>query len=426
MGLTRRRLLTRAGLGVTALAAARPLAAARRATAATQTAATETTAATRAAAAAPAGATRAGSGVVWRGVALGPGGVGDTQLYRTNRRFFGQTGTPWVRFWADWPTLQPERTLAPDRGSGAAALARLDQGIDAARADGRKVILTAWRFPRWANGTDAIGPVRDIGFELQDRVALGADPARRKDLTFRLPADLSPGSDWAAWIDFLITRYRDRIDALELLNEPNLQLWPQRGIAAATASMFISAQTVASRHVAPPLLAGPATADRTGDDRLSTAYDTFTADLLAELDARDFTAGPGFAWSHHSYADLENELTGGANRTAAVRALLEDRWRGWPAADPAAPGILITETGARLDVLAKLYGLSDPAAIRHQQAELLERYFRRMQFDPEGEGVGMVCQYLFVTDEHYDAGLCDLDGSPRPAYEAWGRLPAFT
>lgn len=363
--------------------------------------------------------------VLRRAVALGPGGIGETQQYDANRRFFDETGTPWVRLWADWPVLQPEPGLPPDRGSGAAALARLDAGIAGARGDGRRVMLTAWRFPRWANDTDWLSPARDISFETLDRVALGGDPAQRKDLTFRLPADLSPGSAWGSWIDFLIGRYGNSIDALELLNEPNLQLWPQIGVADAVARMFVTAQTVAGRHLGAPLLVGPATADPVGDSRLRTGYDTFTRDLLGQLDARGFRAGPGFAWSHHSYADLEGELRGQESRTAQARAMLVGRWAGWPAGDPAAPELFVTETGARLDRIAKLYGLGDVAAARQKQAELIERYWRRVQFGPEGAGVGMVCQYLFVTDMHYDAGLCDLDGTPRPAYRAWGRLPAF-
>jgi hypothetical protein len=87
--------------------------------------------------------------------------------------------------------------------------------------------------------------------------------------------------------------------------------------------------------------------------------------------------------------------------------------------------LLVTETGARLDKIAGQYGLSDPAAVLQKQAELIERNWQRMQFGPEGAGVGMVCLYLFVTDMHYDSGLCDLDGTPRPAYRAWARLPAF-
>jgi hypothetical protein len=60
-----------------------------------------------------------------------------------------------------------------------------------------------------------------------------------------------------------------------------------------------------------------------------------------------------------------------------------------------------------------------------QQADLLRRSARRMLTGPEGEGVAMVCQYLFVTDANYDSGLCALDGSPRPAYYAWGEVPTL-
>lgn len=363
------------------------------------------------------------SEVLWRGVAVGPGGIGGEQLYEANRRFFAETATPWVRMWADWPVLQPERSEAPDRGSGAAALARLDEGIARARADGLRVMLTAWRFPRWANGTDVLTPAADAAYQLEDRVESGGDPARRKDLTFKLPADLSFGSDWGRWIDFLLQRYGGSIDALELMNEPNLQLWPQTGIADAVARMMATAQTVASAHLAGLLLVGPATADTLEDSRLRTGYGTFTRELLDRLGAAGFTPGPRFAWSHHSYGDMEGDLGGSENRTAKVRSMLVGRWAGWPVGDAAAPGVLVTETGARLDKIAEQYGLRDPAAARQKQAELIGRNWQRMQFHPEGAGVGMVCLYLFVTDMNYDSGLCDLDGTPRPAYYAWAELP---
>lgn len=359
------------------------------------------------------------SSVLWRGVALGPGGIGDSQRYASNRRFYDETSTPWVRLWADWPVLQPERDAAPD-------FSRLDEDIAAARADGRKVMLTAWRFPRWANGTDSLTSAADAAHQLEDRIEPGGDPAHRKDLTFKLPGDLSFGSDWARWIDLLLGRYGGSIDALELTNEPNLQLWPQAGAPDALARMMATAQTVAGSHLSSPLLVAPATADAVGDSRLRTGYDTFTRDLLDRLDAHGFTAGPSFAWSHHSYADVEGDLAGTENRTAGVRGMLAGRWAGWPVGDAAAPGLLVTETGARLDRIAELYGLRDPAAVLQKQAELIDRAWRRMQFDPEGAGVGMVCHYLFVTDMNYDSGLCDLDGTPRPAYHAWGRLPAFS
>jgi hypothetical protein len=380
---------------------------------------------------------------LWRGVALGPGGVGREQDYAANRRFFAETGTSWVRMWADWPVLQPERTSAPDRGSGARALARLDEGIARAKADGLRVMLTAWRFPRWANGSDALGAT-EAAFQLADRIPSGGDPAGRKDTTFKLPSDLSPGSDWGRWIEFLIGRYGGigprSIDALELLNEPNLQLWPQRGpspdpadpfalgpltIQHAVARMFATAATVAARHPGAPLLVGPATADPVGDTRLRTGYDTFTKALLDRLQADGFAPGARFAWSHHAYNDVEGDLGGDANRAAQARAALVGRWAGWPAGDAAAPGVLITETGVRLTKVAAAYGLADAPSAREKQAELIERNWRRMQLGPEGAGVGLVCLYLFVTDINYDSGICDLDGTPRPAYHAWAQLPVF-
>lgn len=357
------------------------------------------------------------SEVLWRAVAIGPGGIGDEQRYATNQRYFAETRTPWVRLWADWPVLQPWREFPPD-------MSRIDEDIRRARDDCRRVVLTAWRFPLWANGTDVLTAEQERAYELEDRVDPGVDPVRRKDLTFKLPADLSPDSEWGRWIDHLIGRYGGGgIDALELLNEPNLQHWPQAGVADAVARMMASARTIAARHLAPPLLVAPATADVVASgDRLRTAYDTFTRDLLDRLDAHGFTPGPGFAWSHHSYADVEDDLAGEDNRTAAVRALLEGRWAGWPAGDPSDPGLLITETGARL---TRLGGAAEPTLARQRQAERIERYWWRMQFGPEGAGVAMVCLYPFVTDINYDSGLCELDGTPRPAYYAWARLPAF-
>jgi hypothetical protein len=374
-----------------------------------------------------------------RAVAVGPGGIAGEQLYAANRRFFAETGTPWVRMWADWPALQPERSGSPGGGSGARALARLDAGIAQAKADGLSEMLTAWRFPRWANGTEAL--TGEPGFALADRVPAGVDPARRKDLTFKLPADLSPDSAWARWIDFLLGRYGTSIDALELMNEPNLQLWPQQGPSAdradpfatgplsihdAVARMLSTAQVVARRHRNPPLLVGPATADPVGDTRLRTGYDTFTSALLDRLAKDGFDPGAGFAWSHHSYTDAEGDLGGSDNRVAGARAMLAGRWAGWPAGDADAPGLMITETGVRLDKVAAAYGLGrDATSARQKQAELVERHWRRMQLGPEGEGVGLVCAYLFVTDITYDSGMCELDGTPRPAYHAWAQLPVF-
>jgi hypothetical protein len=349
-----------------------------------------------------------------RAVALGPGGIGVEQSYAANRNRFIDTGTPWVRLWADWSVAQPTPDALPD-------LSELDAALAQAKADGLRVMVTAWRSPPWASGATASG-------ELHDRIAPGADPASRKDVTFKIPADLAPGGAWGRWLDLLITRYAGKLDALEIVNEPNLQLWPQQGpstdpadaygsgpltIDAAVATMMQTASAIAARHDRPPLLVGPATSDSDGDSRLQTRYDTFTHALLRRLAERGFRPGPSFAWSHHNYNDVEGDLAGPANRVAQVRALLQGDWAGWPSGDAAQPGVLITESGARVDKVAGL----------PEQASALEANLGRMLTGPEGEGVGMVCQYLFVTDAHYDSGLCGLDGTPRPAYYAWSRTP---
>src|SRR3712207_2203007 len=79
-----------------------------------------------------------------------PGGAQD---YRVggNRSFFSDTRTRWVRMWADWPSLEPAGGQWD-----ATKLAALDAQIARARRDGLRIMLTLYRFPTWANGTDAL------------------------------------------------------------------------------------------------------------------------------------------------------------------------------------------------------------------------------------------------------------------------------
>jgi hypothetical protein len=99
--------------------------------------------------------------------------------------------------------------------------------------------------------------------------------------------------------------------------------------------------------------------------------------------------------------------------------MLAGRWSGWPHGDPSSPGVLVTESGARPGVVARNFALTDPGMALVGQAELIRQNLWRMTAGPEGAGVGLVCQYLFVTDRFYDSGLCELDGTRRPAYFAW-------
>jgi hypothetical protein len=326
-----------------------------------------------------------------RCVALGPAGCivpGCPQDLRAadNRTLLAQSGTRWVRLWADWPTLMPAAgTLAPDR------VAALDDQIAHARADGLRTILTLYRFPAWVNG-----------------VAQAA--------SFMPPADLSAGGAWGQFVAWTIARYGGAVDVLELCNEPNLQ-WSARRVAPeAVAAMFATAQRIADDLGSRVVLAGPGVSDVRG-------YDDFTERLLAELERRRFVAGPRFAWTHHNYSDVAYATS----RTADVRRRLVGRWAGWPNGDAGDPQLLITEGGVTLRTIARRFGVAEPAAQRVKQADLLRAAWERLVDTPDGAGVALVTQYLFHTDPRYDSGLCETaesGGARRPAFEAWGALPS--
>ena len=189
---------------------------------------------------------------------IGPGGVihpGTAQDYRaySNRTYFADTQTGWIRMWADWPSLQPDGRFRVDdpASPGYANLQALDAQIRQACADGLYVMLMPYRHPLWANGT--AGLVRDSDAEISlapgDRMSSAAwnkyvakgrsaaayNPSRRA-LEYRIPDEgyVLDGA-WSRFFEFLMRRYHwgqrasgRYVGAFELVNEPNLQLWPQR------------------------------------------------------------------------------------------------------------------------------------------------------------------------------------------------------
>src|SRR4051795_8952743 len=78
-----------------------------------------------------------------RMVVLGPSGTinpGGSHDYRSasNRLFFSDTRTRWVRFWADWPSLEPANGQLDTARLAAldAQIARADRTREARRAQG--------------------------------------------------------------------------------------------------------------------------------------------------------------------------------------------------------------------------------------------------------------------------------------------------
>ncbi len=399
-----------------------------------------------------------------RAVALGPAGVitpMGSQDYRAagNRGFFSDTRTKWVRLWADWPSLMP----TPDK-LDAVRVAALDAQIARARQDGLRVVLTPYRFPTWANGTDQLTPEQLLA-TMPDRKFQNDPDSKAKSLLFRYPDDLTASGAWGRWISLLVNRYGKAspgrptadtwVDFLEVCTEPNHQWWPQQApsttgvpwsqgtivLGDVVANMMITAAQITARAGGQPFLAGPGSADGIDANRLRTGYHSLAERVLAALAAAGFKPGPGFAWSHHNYTDVTYDQGSGCTfpdvastpsrkttRAADMRRRLVNRWAGWPAGDAAAPQVLITESGVTLTNVAARWGITDPAAQRAKQAELIRRNFERMGNDAEGAGIAMVCAYLWYTDPNYDSGLCDTleaGGSTRTAYATWRALPSF-
>jgi len=85
--------------------------------------------------------------------------------------------TSHIRFWVDWPSLQPRKDIAfgdpanPDHRK----LTGLDEQISLANQDGLKTILMPYRYPLWVNGTDRFPTFsrENALYKPEDRVALG-------------------------------------------------------------------------------------------------------------------------------------------------------------------------------------------------------------------------------------------------------------
>ena len=192
----------------------------------------------------------------------------------------------WVRLWAPFYMLFPgergvfrtpqgllDERVPPGAGlnsAGKAVLDRLDAEIAWACRDCKNVAVTVYGYPSWSNGTPAIDadsdPHTDALFQPWDRTDRNAwnrwrdntlgtfapwgggnRPDNWKKLYFKLPTDgFGMDSAWGCFFDWLYWRYspdnpyrpvvpvgdpavnqQATITAIEYVNEPNLQLWPQ-------------------------------------------------------------------------------------------------------------------------------------------------------------------------------------------------------
>src|SRR3954470_3869069 len=265
-----------------------------------------------------------GAGTLRKLIDIGPGGVispGSAQDYRaySNRTYYADTQTGWMRMWADWPSLQPSEAYRIDdpASPGYANLQALDAQIRQACADGLRVLLLPYRHPLWANGMSSFvrNSDEEISYLFADRMSKAAwdkyvangrnasayNPSRRA-LEYRIPAEGYPlDGRWSKFFEFLYRRYHYGqrssgrfVHGFELVNEPNLQLWPQSvpsttddpfapstlAIGSRVARLMKTAQSVSARFGHSTRLYGPSSSDSDLGSRMVTPYLDFTSNVL--------------------------------------------------------------------------------------------------------------------------------------------------
>jgi hypothetical protein len=378
-----------------------------------------------------------------------------------------------LRLWADWPTLQPDAGVAIDdpASRGRPNLLAFDEQIRLAAADGLRVILMPYRYPRWANGTAGIDPASDenLLFEPENRVrsqlfldwwtrrgtpdaAAAREALRRgmKALEYRLPpAGHAPDSPWAGYVEFLLRRWGRAIDHLEVVNEPNLQLWPQRSpshrpddpegrfdvtgsrltVHVAIAQMMATADALVRRSGRDVRLLGPSHSDadsprpRQVTVHTTTPYsevqEPFVESLLDELERIGFRGNARWTWAFHDYNDMELDQ----QRVRSLRARLEGRWRG--TRRDGGPELYCTEGGVRLSRIRARFGATLPydEVLRRQAEVLRAAVLRHHTATGAGSGVGLMTQYTVTADPNYDCALREVGGEARPAFDAWAAIP---
>lgn len=431
-----------------------------------------------------------------KSIDITPNGVlrpGFPQDYREYRKqaWFPQllATTSHIRFWVDWPSLQPDGNVPfgqPVNDDHAKKLFGLDEQIRLANQDGLKTILLPYRYPRWVNGTENINQPfgwDNFFYKPADRAALSTwsnwyldqnNFARAltlgsamRALEYELPAEgHGPASAWGRYVAALFDRYVangdrfGRADYFEVVNEPNLQVWPQRSPTTLTGDAFTPFaldgsrltvhKAVAEMMLTMDKLAGRCRGRRVGllapstsDTDVTTAarrstiavpsswaqmpdgLEHFVPSLLDELERIGFRGGSRWIWSYHNYNDIER--TG--DRVTALRETLHGRWRG--RRRDGGPMLFSTEGGIRLIRAAAREGLSvsnpaHAARIRELQGQALGEAFQlHRSRTGVGAGVALFTQYTINADPNFDCGLREATGEERNAFGVWCGLQEF-
>ena len=300
-------------------------------------------------------------------------------------------GARHVRVDVGWSTLQPDR-----RGKlNHAYLARIDRVVREANRRDLSLIFTFWTTPCWASAApdrlkqDCRGSWWERGVERY--------PPRR-------------ASDYADALALLVRRYRGRVDAWEVWNEPNLDDFLVSNRRAADYARLLRAAYPAAKraHRGTTVLGGS----------LATADFRFTQALFRHGVRNRFDA-----WSIHPYSHDRSPLDAGEPRwrnTSFVRGIplvrrVLERNRD---AEP----LWLTEVGWSTCTVRNHPDPWENCVSETNQARYLTLAYELMQrwgyvdvgiwFNLENTGTN-------PADRIQNYGLSRIDGSPKPAYSAF-------
>jgi hypothetical protein len=189
-------------------------------------------------------------------------------------------------------------------------------------------------------------------------------------------------------------------------------------VGAQVAQLLATAQAVSARVGHSTSMYAPSSSDSEIVGRLVTHYLEFTTGVLDACAAIGYKPHSSQGWSHHNYSDVEGRV---ATRVQLLRDRLRGRWTGKSELG-GAPNVWITEGGARVTKMPKLYPGEDPLAA---QARCLQTSWDLLG---AGTGVSMAAQYLLYADPNWDCGLLEAVPSTvkRPAYATWKSFPKRT
>jgi hypothetical protein len=339
---------------------------------------------------------RMGRGVAFPGFGIDPYG-GWPAASPHAPRFFGNPALlaelkpGYVRIMVAWHLLQPARVAVPpgeDPNDPERRYAALVRSLDG--SDPIKELQAQVAAARWSADTRVfLVLMSEVPAFVTERDPVPPTPGNPRGA---FPRDVSPTSEWALLLRYLIERFSGSVWGIEIMNEPNKVRVPNRNVVYdRVVGMIETAEQLRQGHDIRVL--APATEDGA---HAWINYRTFTRQLLKRLDKRcDAGSCPRFLWSQHDYGDLNLRRRGiaRANRVRDVVQMLacSTSRRRMPGKKNAGLRLYLTEGGVKIDQIRDAE-LDDDESQDDKQAEIVETMWRTLRNGDGGLSPTRRCQ----------------------------------